>query len=268
MSGGFVTIGWFDLVLASALLAVNAALSIRLALGLERQLLVAAARMTVQLLLIGLVLKALFALASPWLTALAMLVMASVAGYEITARQEHRLSRWRSYGLGTATVMVAGFVVTVFALVGPLRPDPWYDPRYAIPLFGMILGNAMTGISLGLDTLTSRMRGEADAIEAQLLLGATMPTAIRPVARGALRSGFMPIVNAMAASGLVALPGMMTGQILAGVDPTEAVKYQLLVMLLIGGGTGLGVLMAVFGGVRLLTDERHRLRLERLVARG
>ena len=70
----------------------------------------------------------------------------------------------------------------------------------------------------------------------------------------------------MAATGIVALPGMMTGQILAGVDPSEAVKYQLLVMLLIGGGTALGVLLAVFGAIRLLTDDRDRLRLDRLRA--
>ena len=74
----------------------------------------------------------------------------------------------------------------------------------------------------------------------------------------------MPIINSMAATGIVSLPGMMTGQILSGVDPTEAVKYQLLVMFLIGGATGLGVLLATFGSVWRLTDERHRLRLERL----
>ena len=96
------------------------------------------------------------------------------------------------------------------------------------------------------------------------MLGETFWYAVRPVARQALRSGFMPIVNAMAATGIVALPGMMTGQILAGVDPSEAVKYQLLVMLLIGGGTGLGVLLAVFGAINLLTDDRDRLRLDRL----
>ena len=261
---GYVFIGYGDLAFAAILLVVNAGLSIRLGLGLERQMLIAAARMTVQLLLIGLVLKFLFALASLWVTVLAMLVMAAVAGYEINARQEHRIAGGRGYGLGTLTAMTVGFLVTVFALAGPIRPDPWYAPHFAIPLFGMILGNAMTGISLGLSTLTTTMRRETASIEARLMLGETFWYAVRPVARQALRSGFMPIVNAMAATGIVALPGMMTGQILAGVDPSEAVKYQLLVMLLIGGGTGLGVLLAVFGAINLLTDDRDRLRLDRL----
>ena len=261
---GYVSIGYGDLAFAAVLLLANAGLSIRLGLGLERQMLIAAARMTVQLLLIGVVLKYLFVLASLWVTVLAMLVMAAVAGYEVNARQEHRIAGGRSYALGTLTAMTAGFLVTVFALAGPIRPDPWYTPHFAVPLFGMILGNAMTGISLGLHTLTAAMRREAGSIEARLMLGETFRHAMRPAVRHALRSGFMPIVNAMAATGIVALPGMMTGQILAGVDPSEAAKYQLLVMLLIGGGTGLGVLLAVFGALRLLTDDRHRLRLDRL----
>jgi putative ABC transport system permease protein len=85
-----------------------------------------------------------------------------------------------------------------------------------------------------------------------------------PVAREALRSALMPIINSMAATGIVSLPGMMTGQILGGVLPAEAVKYQVLVMFLIAGGTGLGAVMAVLGGIYRLTDARHRLRLNRL----
>jgi putative ABC transport system permease protein len=77
----------------------------------------------------------------------------------------------------------------------------------------------------------------------------------------------MPIVNAMAATGLVALPGMMTGQILSGVDPTEAVKYQILIMFLIAGGTGFGALTAVLAAAARITDGRHRLRLDRLAAK-
>jgi putative ABC transport system permease protein len=91
--------------------------------------------------------------------------------------------------------------------------------------------------------------------------------ALRETTRRALKTGMTPILNAMAASGVVSLPGMMTGQILAGVDPVEATKYQILIMFLIAGSTALGVLIATFGGVLLLTDERHRLRLDRLVTK-
>jgi putative ABC transport system permease protein len=261
---GYIPLDYGEVALAATLLVLNAVLSYALELRLERQLIVAALRMTMQLLLVGLVLNVLFELASPWLTAAVALSMAAFAGHEIMARQERRLRGWWAYGLGASTMMLAAAVVTVLGLATQIRPDPWYDPRYAISLFGMILGNAMTGISLGLNGLTTAAARERVAIEAQLILGATRWQAMRPVSRQALRSGFMPIINAMAATGVVALPGMMTGQILAGVDPTQAVKYQLLIMFLIAGATGFGVLLAVLGGVWRLTDERHRLRLDRL----
>ena len=216
---GYIELSYLDLALASLLLFLNAGISLLLGLRLEGRMLLAALRMTIQLLLVGLVLQALFNTVSPWLTALVALVMALFAGREILARQERRLAGLWGYGIGSATMLLAGTVVTMLALNGPLRPDPWYDPRYAIPLFGMILGNAMTGISLGLDSLTSLARQQSAGIEAQLILGASRWRALRPVAQRALRTGFTPMLNSMAAAGVVFLPGMMTGQILAGVMP-------------------------------------------------
>ena len=131
----------------------------------------------------------------------------------------------------------------------------------------MVLGNALTGVGLVLNTLTTSAHRDRAAIEARLALGATRHEAMSDILRGALKTGMMPIVNAMAASGIVSLPGMMTGQILAGVDPIEATKYQILIMFVIAGSTALGVVVAGFGGVYLLTDDRHRLRLDRLAER-
>ena len=261
---GYHALGALDLALASTLLLANAGLSVVLGLGVARPLLVAGARMIVQLLLVGVVLKLLFASGSGPLTLLAAVVMLGFAAYEVHARQERPLAGWWSFGLGASTMLTAGGIVTVLALTLVIRADPWYAPRFTIPLFGMILGNAMTGTSLAINTLTTALNRETRSIEAQLLLGATRWEACRPVLRQALRSGFIPIVNSMAATGVVSLPGMMTGQILAGADPNEAVKYQLLVMFLIGGTTGLAVVGSVYGAVLRLTDERHRLRLERL----
>jgi len=253
-----------DLAIASGLVLLNAILSLLLHLQLERQLLIATLRMVVQLIFIGLVLKVLFALVSPWWTGLAALLMILFAGREIWARQERRLVGFWSYGLGTGCMLLAASLVTLFALTTQIRPQPWYDPRYALPLLGMILGNTMTGISLGLHTLSTGLMRDRDAVEAQLMLGAARWQATLPAVRTALRSALMPIVNSMAATGLVFLPGMMTGQILAGAEPMLAVRYQMLIMFLIAGGTGLGALSAVLGGAYRLTDARHRLRLDRL----
>ncbi|MDN3719873.1 ABC transporter permease [Roseibium salinum] len=197
-------------------------------------------------------------------TLLAAAVMVVFAGREIWARQERRLTGLWGPGLGAGAMLIAGTLVTFYALAGQIRPDPVWLPQYALPLFGMVLGNTMTGVSLGLDTLHSGLAQGKREVEAQLLLGRTRWVAIRPVLRRALRSGFTPIINAMAATGVVSLPGMMTGQILSGIDPQEAVKYQLLIMFLLGGATGLGVLGATFGSIWRLTDTRHRLRLDRL----
>jgi putative ABC transport system permease protein len=262
----YLTLDYWDIAAAALLIAVNAALSIRFRLGLERRLLVAAARMIAQLFTVGLVLKALFAAALPWLTGGVALMMVVFAGYEISARQTRPFTGAWTYGVGTGSMMLAGISVTVLALTTQIHADPWYDPRYAIPLLGMILGNAMTGVSLGLDRLLTGATRERAAIEARLSLGHDFAEALSGVTREAVRGGLIPIVNSMSAAGLVFLPGMMTGQILAGVEPVEAVKYQILIMFLIAGGTGLGVLAAVWVGGRRLTDERQRLRLDRLVA--
>ncbi len=258
------TLNHWDLALAATLLVINAGLSIVLQLGVHRQLIISAIRMVVQLTLIGYVLLKLFALVSPWWTGITALIMVAFAGYEITARLERRFQGLWGFGLGAGPMLFAAGMVTVFALTTQIQAEPWYHPRFALPMFGMILGNAMTGISLGLNTLISNTTRERGSIEAQIALGATRWLAFGPVIRQAMRSGFIPIINSMAASGIVSLPGMMTGQILAGAAPTEAVKFQILIMFLIGGASGIGVTLAVLAGAYRLTDERHRLRLDRL----
>ena len=260
----FMPLGYGDIALAAVLIGLNAVLFIWLRLRLERQLVIAALRMLVQLSLLALVLKTLFELASPIYTGLAALAMVLFAGYEVLGRQQRRLAGWWGYGVGASSILFAGTIVTVFALTTQVRPDPWYHPQFALPLLGMILGNTMTGVALGLDTLSTRVARERPAIEAMLALGATRCAAFRPFVREAMRSGLIPILNAMSAAGLVSIPGMMTGQILSGVDPIEAVKYQILIMFLIAGGTGIGVVCAVHMAAARLSDNRHRLRLDRL----
>ncbi len=259
----YVQLSYVDIALASVFLLLNGALSLWLRLGIARNLAFAMVRMVVQLLLVGLILKKLFEIQSPWLTLLVALFMASFAAREIWARQERRLKGWRGLAIGGGSMAVSVGVVALLALALIVQPDPWWHPRFALPLLGMIMGNAMTGISLALDTLHTALNREQRAIEAQLLLGANKWQAMRPFIRQAMRAGFMPSINAMAAIGVVSLPGMMTGQILSGVDPNEAVKYQLMVMFLIAGATGMAVILATLGSARALSDDRDRLRMDR-----
>ncbi|NIP73267.1 MAG: iron export ABC transporter permease subunit FetB [Gammaproteobacteria bacterium] len=257
-----------DLSLAAVLVAGLAGLSLYMRLGLHGRIVVAALRTTVQLLLIGLVLKAIFAYVHlGWITLIA-LAMLGVAGREVMARQRYRFAGWWGFGLGTLAMFVSSFAVTVLALTVIVRVDPWYTPQYAIPLLGMLLGNTMNGIALGMDRLTQTARQQRAQIEARLMLGETWDTAIGDIRHDSTRTGLIPIINAMAAAGVVSLPGMMTGQILAGAAPVEAVKYQILIMFLIAAGTGFGTLCAVHAASKRLFDERQRLRLDRLQSPG
>ena len=253
-----------DLVIAATLVLLLALLSLRLQSSISRQLIIASIRTAVQLTLIGLVLKVLFANASLGWVMLLSTVMLLVAGREVMARQERRFTGWWGYAVGTFSMFLSSFAVTVFALVVILGEDPWYTPQYAIPLLGMLLGNTMNGIAIAMDRLTHTAWEQRGIIEARLMLGERWDEAISEYKRQAIRSGLIPIINAMAAAGIVSLPGMMTGQILAGAPPVEAVKYQILIMFLITTGTGLGTLAAVSIGARHLFDERQRLCLDRL----
>lgn len=258
-----------DLPLAAVLVLALAASSLAMRVGITKQLLIAAARTVVQLLLIGFVLKVLFENVNLGWIALIAVVMLLVAAWEVRARQKRRLAGWWGFGVGSVSMFISTFVITVLVLTVIIQPEPWwYKPQYAIPLLGMMLGNTMTGVAVGLDRLTESAWQQRAVIEARLILGQTWTQAITEIRRDSMRSGMIPMINAMAAAGLVSLPGMMTGQILAGSPPLEAVQYQILIMFMIASGTGFGTLAAVWVASRRLFDDRERLRLERVETVG
>jgi len=253
-----------DLSIAAMLVLGLAAISWRMRLGVEQRLLVAASRSVIQLTLLGLVLKTLFEQSNPLLIGGLALFMLGMAGYEVMARQERRFAGVWGIGIGTLSMFISSFSITFLALNLVVNVDPWYSPQYLIPLLGMLLGNTMSGMAIALDNLTQNAWQQRSAIEARLMLGHTWDQAIGDLRRRALRAGLIPIINAMAAAGVVSLPGMMTGQILAGSPPLEAAKYQIMILLLIAVGTGLGAIAAVSLGAFRLFDKRQRLRLDRL----
>lgn len=263
-----IALSAWDLLLAAVLVLALGLVSAWGRLGVARPLLIAAVRTVVQLLLIGLVLETLFAYSAWYWVGLLGLTMLLIAGREVMARQQRRLSGLWGYGLGTSAMFVSSFSITVLALLVVIQPQPWYQPQYAVPLLGMMLGNTMTGIALGLDRLTENAYRRRAEVEGRLALGEDWSSAIAELRREAMRAGTIPIINAMAAAGVVSLPGMMTGQILAGAPPLEAVKYQILIMFLISAGTGFGTVVAVWLGARRLFDGRERLRLDRLTRPG
>ena len=262
MTDGPIPLGAGALVGAAALLLANGALSIWLRLGLERRLAVAALRCAVQLLALGYVLEPVFRARNPALVAGLVALAIGLAGREATGRSSrgYRGMVWDAiFAVGVATGVTA--IVGTRVLVGV---DPWWEPRYLIPLVGMLLGNSLTGVSLGVDRcLTTLDEGRAQ-VDGLLALGATRWEAARPVASEAVRTGMIPVVNSMSVVGLVAIPGMMTGQILGGVPPAEAARYQILIMFLIAAATALGVGGSVGLALRASFDSEHRLRPDRI----
>ena len=131
----------------------------------------------------------------------------------------------------------------------------------------MVLSNTMTGISVGMDRLTTSLFQNRQIVEQRLMLGETVWESLGGLIRDALRGGMIPVINAMATAGIVSLPGMMTGQILAGAPPTEAVKYQMMIWVMIAAGTGFGMIAAIYLPASSLFDKRARPHFERFEKR-
>jgi putative ABC transport system permease protein len=239
-------------------------------LGLERRLALAAVRTVVQLLLIGQVLNWIFAPGRAWYIVLAMMAtMTLIAGGAAVQRTERK---YRGIWLDSVISMWASswlmLSVALFGIVQIQQANqPWYQPQYAIPLLGMILGNTLSGISLGLDRLGGELASKRDRVDTLLALGATRWEAARASVQQAVRTGMIPTINTMMVVGLVSLPGMMTGQLLSGAKPADAVMYQIVIMFLLAAGTSLGTVIVTMLGYRRLFTADHQFLPGRLVKR-
>lgn len=255
----------WQVALAAALMLISVLLSAWLKLGLGREILISGVRMTVQLLLVGLILGGVFQLNTPLPILGIGLIMTLLAAQAASARPKQRYA-----GLfldSFVAVFGSSFVLTGLALSGILRVQPWFEAQYAIPILGMVLGNTLTGVALSLDRFTSDLSARRGEVDARLSLGATRWEAAHDLIKTALRTGMMPTLNSMAVMGIVSLPGMMTGQILAGESPQNAVRYQIIIMFVLAASAALGSLCAVLLAYRALFDSHDRLRAERLRTR-
>jgi putative ABC transport system permease protein len=248
LAGGVVAIGWPQLLLASGFVLVTGAIALWMQLGVTKDLAVAAVRTYVQLLLLGLVLRWAFA-ADRWWWVVGILAIMTVAAARIILKRAPDAPS--GLFLAAVTSMAVTGITVTFAVTGlVVGADPWYSPRYVIPIAGMVLGNSMTGIALSLERVFADLDARADEIRAMTALGASPWEAAHPSVRAALRAGLIPAINAMAAAGIVFIPGMMTGQILAGADPLEATKYQIVVMLMVAAAEIVGAALAVLMSYR------------------
>ncbi|BCF97282.1 iron export ABC transporter permease subunit FetB [Paraburkholderia sp. PGU19] len=255
----------WDVALAALLIVVNGAVSVLLKLDLERKLAWAAVRTVVQLLAIGYVLAWVFAYACWYVVLPLMIAMTLIAGFAGAGRGSRTYAGQRVDSI--LSIWASAWLVAAVGLFAVIRIRPWYEPQYAIPILGMILGNTLTGVSLGIERMTEELTARRDRVDMALALGATRWEAAQGPARQAVRAGMIPTLNQMAVVGVVSLPGMMTGQVLAGQSPLQAVRYQIVIMFLIAASSALGTVGAVLLTYRRLFSPEHRFLASRLVER-
>ena len=251
-----VDISLGEVAAALALVAVAAAVSLWRRADLEADLGVAVARSFVQLIAIGYVIQAIFDSDSLWLVALLLAVMVGVGTWT---------ARGRAKGVPAATVPIAaGLTLAATTTVGLVVALGVFDPepRYLVPVGGMMIGNAMTAAAVALNRLADEVAAGARTIEATLALGATARQATIGLTSRSLRSGMIPVIDQTKTTGLVAFPGAMVGMLLAGAEPVEAVRLQLVLLWLLMGSVALSAVVAVALGYRGFFTEAHQLRDE------
>lgn len=253
-----VTLSWQEIAAGYFYILALMALLRRRRIPREKELLVATVRMTLQLIIVGYLLIALFDNPSPWISVGVLAAMEVFAIRTMFKKFEGRLSRDLRKIIAIAMIIgTLGCLVFLLLWVLPIRP--WYNPQYLIPISGMLVGNTMTGISLALHSLLEGMVANRAIVEEALILGATPRRATDAIVNQAFDGAITPTLQSMLGMGIVFLPGMMTGQILSGVLPTTAIAYQIVIMLGILGCVSASVMLLLKYGVITFFNQEKQL---------
>jgi len=224
----------------------------------ERELVIATFRMTIQLIIVGYVLEYIFGNQNMLFTLLALGVMLAFAVYNVFARLKIPIKKAMKRVIALSIVFGTCSAIFYFLLF-IVAIKPWWDARYFIPIAGMVIGNSMSGISVGAERLIHGMTTRRELIEGTLALGATPASAAKEIVHEAYNAAILPSINSMMGMGIVFLPGLMTGQILSGISPNTAISYQIAIMLAIVGSVGLSVFILVQLGYRTFFNKQAQL---------
>lgn len=225
----------------------------------EWELLIATIRMTIQLVLAGFILTFIFDKPSPLLTIGIFLVMELFAIATVLGKFRKDSLPKGMKKVVASSLFIGTSISLLFFLFIVIGVSPWFNPRYFIPIAGMVVGNAMTGVALALRLLLNGMNDRRDLVEEVLVLGGTKREASSDVVNSAFEAAIMPTITSMMSTGIVILPGMMTGQILAGASPMTAILYQIVAMLAILGSVSISVILILELGYRLYFNKDSQL---------
>ncbi len=254
--------GWIGLAWASLPLAACMGLLAWQRLGQVRSLAIATARLVLQMMLLAVVLQKIVDADSPPLVVAVALVMLATAAHTVGARQTR--GKWQIRLEAFGAMLIGASLVMAVSIRLSLKVEPWYDARTVLPMLGMILGNSVTAVALAAERFASDLKADRDLVELRLSLGATARQAATPALRSSVSAGLSPIINNMMIAGIVAIPGMTTGQLLAGADVGEAIRYQILLYLGISTTVVLSVLILLAIRLRRYFTPAHQLRWEAL----
>lgn len=243
-----------EVAVTLALVALAAGVSLVRGVGLEGDLAVAVLRSFLQLTAIGFVIQAIFDSDSLWLVAALLAVM--VAFGTVTALR--RASAVPAAFGPIAVSLAAAAVVTLGLVIGLGVFEP--EPRYLVPVGGMVIGNAMTACAVALNRLADEVSSHSRQLEATLALGATSRQAARGIVTRSLRSGMIPLIDSTKTAGVVFFPGTMVGMLLAGAEPTDAVRLQVILLWSLLGSIALSAVLATGLGYRAFFTGAHQLR--------
>jgi putative ABC transport system permease protein len=241
-------ISYIGLVLCSLLLIIPFAVSILMRLRIVGPAIIAVLRMCMQLVLVGIFLKYLFIWNNVLLNIGWVLIMIGVATSNVSSKIK---IQFRVFLIPTfAAFTVATLFVLVYVTTLVLHLQSITDARFFVVIGGMLLGNSLRGNIIGIDSFYSTIHRNAQRYQYRLAVGATIFEALLPYFRNSLRSALQPTIATMATMGIVFLPGMMTGQILGGLSPLVAIKYQIVIMIAIFVSTLIAVNLTILFTIR------------------
>ncbi|MCL2577248.1 MAG: iron export ABC transporter permease subunit FetB [Defluviitaleaceae bacterium] len=219
-------------------------------------LFVASLRMTVQLVLAGLALTYIIQNPHPLFTIAYLFLMTGFAVYTVLSRNKDINKRFKIV-VGVSLSLTGLSIVSFFILV--VVGVSLFNPQYTVPISGMIIGNAMTGVGLGLRTFNENIKSQRARIESLLNIGATPQKILIPFVNQALETALLPTLNSMIGMGIISLPGMMTGQILSGTLPMTAIMYQIAIIIAICAVTCLSIFCSLYFGYKTLYNKRQQI---------
>ena len=256
--GDVASLGILQFGLVYLLLILILAVMKKSKMNQAKLLLLASMRMTVQLMLAGFILTYIFQNPYPVYTVLYFICMVAFAIHRVLSKNPQLNPKFQ-WAIG-CSLAGSGVAIILFFILAVTRQSI-FNPQYVIPISGMIIGNAMTGVNLGVKTFRETLDSEHNRIETLLNFGVTPQKILLPMVNQSLETALLPTMNSMLGMGIVSLPGMMTGQILSGTLPTTAILYQIAIMIAICTVVCLSVFGSLYFGYRTLYNKRNQMLL-------